>query len=189
MTQLETERLFLRRFRPEDWKDLYEYLSDPGVVRYEPYDTYTEEECRDEALARHHAGEKSPFWAVCLKDGGKLIGHLYFQYEEPPLMTWQLGYVFNPAYYGNGYATEASRRMLRYGFGELGAHRITAGADVRNAASWRLLERLAMRRETHMLQGIFFKRGADGSPEWIDSYRYAILASEWKTMENRDDDQ
>jgi [ribosomal protein S5]-alanine N-acetyltransferase len=181
MAVMETERLILRRFLPEDGTALFEYLSDPDVVRFEPYGVYTRSECMAEAMERYEAGEDSPFWAVCLKDSGSLIGHLYFQNEEPRLlMTWQLGYVFNPAYHGQGYATEASRRILRYGFEEQGAHRVIAGADVRNTASWRVMERLSMRREAHMLQGTFFRRKPDGTPDWIDSYRYAILSGEWR---------
>ncbi len=84
-----------------------------------------------------------------------MIGHVYFCQAEPPkFLTWELGYIFNPAYWGKGYATEACRRILQYGFEELGAHRIMARCSPENEASWRLLERLSMRREG------FFKKCA-----------------------------
>lgn len=181
MKQMETDRLIIRRFLPEDWSDLYEYLSIPEVVYYEPYNAFTKDECVKEALSRYEAEEKSTFWAVCLKEGNKMIGHIYFSQDEPlEFMTWEIGYVFNPNYYGNGYATEACRRVLKYGFEELKAHRIIAGVNVKNTASWRLLERISMRREAHMLKNVFFKRTAEGEPIWHDSYHYAILSSEWQ---------
>lgn len=180
MKQMETERLILRRFEAKDWKDLYEYLSLPEVVLYEPYDTYTKDDCISEAKWRAEEQNGNSFWAVCLKDAGKMIGHVYFAQSEPPeFRTWELGYVFNPSFYGYGYATEACKRILKYGFEDLNTHRVVAGVNVKNQASWKLLERLSMRREAHMLQNVFFKKTSDGQPIWNDSYRYAILSSEY----------
>jgi len=115
------------------------------------------EECIEEVKFRAE-DENQRFWAVCLKENKKVIGHVYFNQEEPmEFNTWELGYVFNPKFYGQGYATEACRRILKYGFEEKKAHRIVAGANVKNESSWKLLERLYMRREGHMLQNVFFK--------------------------------
>jgi len=69
---------------------------------------------------------------------------------------------------------------LQYGFENKKAHRITAGVNVNNESSWRLLERLSMRREGHMLKNVFFKKTPDGEPIWNDSYQYAILSTEYK---------
>lgn len=175
---METERLLLRRFRAGDWKDLFEYLSDESVVRYEPYETYSEEACMEEAESRAKNGS---FWAVCLKGNGKLIGNVYFERQEPKdFSTWEIGYVFNSAYHRKGYATESCRRILGYGFNELNAHRIIAMCDPENTASWKLLERLGMRREGRMLQKAFFRRDEKGDPVWHDAYLYAILSEEWR---------
>jgi RimJ/RimL family protein N-acetyltransferase len=188
---VETERLIIRPFRADDWEDLYEYLSDEEVVAFEPYPPFSRLEAVKEAERRSRDGS---FWAVCLKtsiaeregghsdasESGKLIGNLYFARQEPAeFMTWELGYVFNRGYHGKGYATEAAGRMLAYGFGELDAHRVIAGCDTRNAPSWRLLERLGMRREGCFLKKAFFKRDAAGNPIWHDAYEYAILAEEF----------
>jgi RimJ/RimL family protein N-acetyltransferase len=173
---METERLVIRRFTPDDWKDLHEYLSLAYVLKYDAETVSDEEECREKAAAR--AGGKA-FWAVCLKDTGKMIGHIYFNQADPPdFLTWEIGYIFNPLFWGNGYATEACRRILRYGFEELGAHRIKAGCSPDNPPSWRLLERLGMRREAHEKKFGFFRRTAEGEPIWLDSYQYAILDEE-----------
>ena len=174
---LETERLILRRFLAEDWPDLYEYLSREEVVLFEPYGIFTAEQCREEALDR---AEKECFWAVCLKDTGKLIGNVYFQQQEPKdFRTWELGYVFNPVYYGRGYATESCRRIITHGFEQLQAHRVVAMCNPQNTASWRLLERLKLRREGHLRKNIYFKQDGQGNPIWNDTYEYGILAEEW----------
>ncbi|MBS4538912.1 GNAT family N-acetyltransferase [Clostridium sp. D2Q-11] len=179
MVEMITERLVLRRFLPDDWKDLYEYLSIEEVVRYEPYGVFTKEECIKESIERYEAEDDSSFWAVCLKENDKMIGHIYFQQTDPKkFMTWALGYVFNPKYYHKGYATEACKRILQYAFEDCDAHRIVAGVNVKNIASWKLLERLNMRREAHFLQNVFFNRDSYDKPVWNDSYRYGILAEE-----------
>ena len=67
---LESERLIIRRFADSDWKDMYEYLSQDSVVKYEPYGIFTEEECKQEAQRRSGL---DTFWAVCLKENNKLI--------------------------------------------------------------------------------------------------------------------
>lgn len=174
---LETERLILRKFSPNDWKDLYEYLSQETVVKYEPYNIYTEEQCKEEAIYR---SKEDAFWAVCLKENNKLIGNLYFQQQEPKeFATWEIGYVFNPIYYGKGYAAESCKKVSDYAFNKLKAHRIIAMCNPENIASWKLLERLNMRREGYLQKNVFFKYDGERKPIWNDTYEYAVLADEW----------
>lgn len=170
-----TPRLLIRQFKPEDFEDLYEYLSDEQVVKYEPYPPFSKEQCRLEAVRR---SKNKDFLAVCLKDSGKLIGNIYFAKQEYD--TWELGYVFNQAYQGSGYATESARAVIDYSFKEWKIRRVVASCNPENTASWRLLERLQMRREGHERKNIYFKFDRDGKPIWVDSYHYAILAEEWQ---------
>lgn len=174
MIELQTERLRIRGFLAEDWKDLYEYLSDKQVIKYEPYDAFTEEESRREALNR---SKNENFYAVCLKGTDKVIGNLYFSEQE--FGTWELGYVFNANYQGKGYASEAAAALLEDAFRNRGVRRVIAMCNPENAASWHLMERLGMRREGHLLQNIFFRKDEQGSPIWQDTYEYAILSDEW----------
>jgi len=171
---METERLILRRFTPNDWQDLYEYLSQEETVKYEPYDVFAEEAAKREAVRR--SGDEN-FWAVCLKDSGKLIGNIYLAKQE--FETWELGYVFNVDYQGMGYATEAARAIVDDAFRNHEAHRVAAMCNPLNEASWKLLERLGMRREGHLRQNIWFKKNKAGDPIWQDTYEYGILAGEW----------
>ena len=171
---METERLIIRRFRPEDWEDLHEYLSQEEVVKFEPYGVFTEEASQQESIDR---SGNDDFWAVCLKDTNKLIGNIYFAKQD--FDTWELGYVFNLRYQGKGYGTEASRTLVSDAFMNKKAHRVIARCNVLNTASWKLLERLGMRREGHLLQNVWFKKDGNGQPIWADSFEYGILKGEW----------
>jgi RimJ/RimL family protein N-acetyltransferase len=91
-----------------------------------------------------------------------------------------LGYVFNASYHGKGYATESAKALLDLAFRDSKARRIIAMCNPENESSWRLLERLHMRREGHLIKNIFFKVDESNTPIWQDTYEYAILAQEWE---------
>lgn len=87
----------------------------------------------------------------------------------------ELGWVIDPAYGGQGYATEAVRELIRYCFEDLGVRRVIAECFLDNRASWRLMERVGMRREAHTVRDALHRtRG------WCDSLSYALLAEEWR---------
>lgn len=155
---------------------LFILFQEEGLL-FEPYNTYNEDECKIEAVNR---SKNEAFWAVCLKENNKLIGNIYFQRQEPKeFMTWEIGYVFNSKYWHKGYATEASKRILQYGFEQLGAHRIIAKCNPENNASVKLLERLLMRKEGHFKKPAYFKKTFDDKAIWHDCYQYAMLEEEW----------
>lgn len=183
MIALETERLILRKFDPGDWKDLYEYLSKEETVRYEPYGVFDEQSCRRETVLR---AQMEAFRAVCLKSTGKLIGSIYFHQTEPEeFLTWEIGYVFNPAFWGKGYALESCRAVLRHAFEQCGVRRVVARCSPENTASWQLLEHLSLRREAEKSKNMFLKRDVYGNPLWQDTYEYAILSDEWESGRKR----
>ncbi|WP_152190419.1 GNAT family N-acetyltransferase [Georgenia satyanarayanai] len=86
----------------------------------------------------------------------------------------ELGWVLDPAHRGQGYGTEAVRELLRYSFTELGVRRAVANCFLANEPSWRLMERVGMRREAHAVRDSLHRSG-----EWLDSLVYAVLAEEW----------
>jgi len=171
---METERLLIRQFTPDDWQGLFEYLSQESVVKYEPYDIFTREASKQEAVKR---SRDKRFWAVCLKANQKLIGNIYLSKQE--FDTWELGYVFNANYHGNGYATEAVKLLVNEIIVFKNARRIVAKCNPLNEPSWKLLERLGFRREGHLVKNIFFKRDNMANPIWSDTYEYGMLAEEW----------
>ena len=91
-----------------------------------------------------------------------------------------MGYVLRRESWGNGYATEAARVMLRIGFELLEAHRVFATVDTENVSSIRVLEKLGMTREGMHRQS--FWSPLHGS--WRDVYLYAILEGEWRSATN-----
>lgn len=171
--KLSTERLIIRRFSENDGEDLYEYFSNPKVLEFEPYQPFTKDEAYREAKRRE--GDEQ-FLAVCLKSG-KVIGNLYF--SKGDFETWEVGYVFNDKYWGNGYASESLLALMEYAFLSLNVRRMIAQCDPKNIPSWKLLERVGMRREGELLQNIFFFTDEHGNPIWKDTYEYAILKAEY----------
>jgi RimJ/RimL family protein N-acetyltransferase len=86
----------------------------------------------------------------------------------------ELGWALDPAYTGCGYATEAVRELLRHCFQDLGVRRVTANCFLDNDTSWRLMERVGMRRELHAVRESLHRSG-----RWLDTVGYAILDDEW----------
>lgn len=173
-----TERLILRPYNDDDLDALAEMLRLPEVVRY----LYWEVRDRDEAAAMLKGRTTSDAiravgdWlvlAVTLKESGTLLGDVVMKWESQEHRSGEIGFVFHPAHHGKGYAYEASQVLLRLGFAEMKLHRIVGRCDARNTASARLLERLGMRREAHMVENEWVKG------EWTDELIYAMLDREW----------
>ncbi len=112
--------------------------------------------------------------ALELKTGNEMIGDVGFIIKKDDGRQAYVGYSLARAHWGSGYAYEAVTCLLAYLFDELNLHRVVAECDVENTASWKLLEKLGFRRESHLIENIFFK-GAYGS-----EYHYAMLGGEWK---------
>ncbi|MCK9792954.1 GNAT family N-acetyltransferase [Isoptericola sp. 4D.3] len=86
-----------------------------------------------------------------------------------------IGYLVDPAHAGRGYATAIAGALLELAFAELGLHRVTAGCFAANTASWRVMEKLGLRREQH---GVGDSWHAELG--WVDGYTYGMLAEEWR---------
>lgn len=89
----------------------------------------------------------------------------------------EVGYAFDPEHAGQGYATEAVAALIELCFASLGLRRVTAECFADNEPSWRLMERIGMRREAHTVsESLHRTRG------WLDGLSYAILADEWPSL-------
>ncbi len=173
-----TERLSIRPFLESDYEDLYEYLSLKEIYTYEPGNPVSLVEAKTLAAERARG---TNFWAAVLKEKNKVIGHVsFFPVEPKHFLTWEIGYIFNPAYQNQGYATEATKAVIAYAFTDLGAHRITGHCDQENTASWKVLEKCGMKREGANRKNAFFRMDENLKPRWINSYAYAILDEEFK---------
>ena len=169
MEEILTERLVLREFRESDYDDLYEFLSQLRDNEFEGYPEITCENGREHLAYRLGSEE---FFAVELKESGKVIGNIYCGKRD--FEAREVGYIINEDYQGKGYALEALGAVVGWAF-RSGAHRVFAECDPRNECSWRLLERAGLTREAHFRQNIFFHRDAKGDPVWKDTYVYARL--------------
>lgn len=169
---LNTRRLRLRPLRGDDLLDLHAILSHPMVSQYDEWEPCTLEESREDLETAMATPLGTPGeWnmvGVEFASTGMLVGILYLLPEEQPHCQFELGYFFNPAFHGQGLATEAVSAMLKIAFA-MGAHRVFSRVDPRNAASVRLLERLDFCREGLLRQSCFCKG------EWCDELVYATL--------------
>ncbi|MCK1795286.1 GNAT family N-acetyltransferase [Streptomyces sp. XM4193] len=176
-TPLRTERLQLRPFAATDETAMLEFESHPEVARYLYNEPRTPEDNartlaeRRELTALRKEGD-TLLLAVDLD--GTAIGYVLLTWLSEQHRQGEFGYVMNPAHHGSGYATEAAVEMLRLGFESLGLHRIIGRCDARNEASYRLMERLGMRREAHFVESEIFKG------VWGSELHYALLEAEWR---------
>ena len=173
---LHTERLVLRRFEPSDLDHLLGYHRLPEATRFVPFEPRTPEstarvlESKIASVSLADAGDHIDLAVTC---DGTLIGDVLLFLESVPDATFEIGYMFHPGYAGNGYATEAVTALVDLAFGAVGAHRVVARIDPRNAASIAVCERIGMRREAHLIQSSWIKG------EWRSELSYAVLDHEW----------
>lgn len=119
--RLETNRLVIREFVPEDWESVHRYASDPKVTRYTLWGPNTEEETKDYVAGMKAMQQKEPRtqyeWAVIRKTDGELIGGCGINVSGS---NGEIGYCFHADHWGQGYASECAKAMLEFGFRQLG---------------------------------------------------------------------
>jgi ribosomal-protein-alanine N-acetyltransferase len=175
---LETDRLLLRPHRECDWCAMLAIDADPEVQRFLGGRTITEQQTRDYLQRTRVWAQERPRtrydFAIVLKAEERLIGGCFLLGIEPRLRQAEMGYQLARSAWGQGYATEAACALLTIAFDEAGLHRVWAQCDTENAASWRVMEKLGMRREGH-LRECEWREGA-----WRDHFLYAVLEREWR---------
>jgi len=174
---LETDRLILRPYAPDDIDDLLSYHRLEEVARYqfwEPRDLAAMEEHLQKCLGQQQISQDQDVLALVveMQGAGRVIGDLFFAVRDREARQGEIGFSFHPNFQGRGYASEAAGRLIRLGFEEYGMHRIFGRCDARNAGSARLMERLGMRKEAHFREHAIFKGG------WDEEFVFAILEHE-----------
>jgi RimJ/RimL family protein N-acetyltransferase len=177
---LTTERLIIRALTPDDVERHHVLFAEPDVVRYLYFGPF------DRPAAQEHLARRSIVdlpveggwinFGVEVKGEGVLIGELAMGFISATHAHYEVGYVFDPAYAGHGYATEGTAMIVELAFSGLGAHRVSGRLDARNDPSARVLERLGMRREANFIENEYVKG------EWTDELVYAVLAPEWRAL-------
>jgi RimJ/RimL family protein N-acetyltransferase len=174
-----TGRLTLRRPHAGDAEATFEYRRIPEVAEWltvlptdlAPFaDRFAGPEVQDTMVILERDGEVVGELSIRLKDGWAQEEVK----EQASRVEAEIGWVIAPGHQGQGYATEAARAALEICFGHLGLRRVSAGCFVENEASWRIMEKLGMRREYHSRRdGLHRTRG------WLDGFEYALLADDW----------
>jgi RimJ/RimL family protein N-acetyltransferase len=174
---IRTVRLVLRDFEEMDWRSVHEYASDEEVVRYMPWGPNTVEDSKNFTKASIRSQQQEPrrnySLAVVLKSQNRLIGGCGIYVSNPDEREGYIGYILNRNYWGQGYATEAAKALIEFGFEHLKLHRIYATCDPTNKASARVLEKAGMQLEGHIREYRWVKG------KWRDSLQYAIIDREW----------
>src|SRR3972149_6369829 len=175
--EIRTERLRLRRHRPEDLDDLVEYANSPGFGHYGTYHTTRQEaeKLLDMILdATKWEQQGIPNFAVVLD--GKVIGevHLNRREEDKENGRAEIVYSLSSHHWNKGLTTEAARAVMDWNFRPQDLNRIFAWCDPKNVGSWRVMEKLGMKREG-LLRDHRLWNG-----EFRDQLYYGILRGEWK---------
>lgn len=180
---LRTERLVIRASTAADAAAVWHYRRLDEVNRW-----LTTAPADVDAFRAHFADpERLAVTLLVELPGGGVIGDIMLRVED----AWsqaevralaagvqaELGWAMDPAYQGRGLATEAVRAVMAACFTELGLRRVSAGCFAANEPSWRMMERLGMRREEHSRGTALHRSG-----EWMDGMNYGILAEEWRAL-------
>jgi [ribosomal protein S5]-alanine N-acetyltransferase len=176
--QLTTQRLILREFKSEDWAAVLAYQSQPLYLRYyastertpeavqEFVKWFTDQQLEEPRIKRQ--------LAVTLKSTGQLIGNCGIRLKSVDATEADIGYELAPEHWGQGYATEAARAMMDFGFNELKVHRIWSWCIADNTGSAHVLEKLGMRLEGHLRENEYYK------DRWWDTLMFGMLEDEWR---------
>ena len=174
-----TDRLLLRPATPADAAAAWQWRRLPEVSRWITSAPTTYEAFREYFV--------SPGWlarALIVERDDQPIGDLMLRVtdawaqsevaDQARGVQAELGWCLHPAQQGHGYASEAVAALIGVCFDQLGIRRIEASCFAENEPSWRLMERLGMRREVHAAAESLHRSG-----RWLDGYTYALLAAEW----------
>lgn len=182
--ELESERLLFRKYQQQDFELFYDMLSNLENMRYRSSEPKSKKEVREYIQWGMQCAEQEPCvnfrYAVVLKASGNLIGscELAFTDRDPAELAWEL----HRNYWQKGYGTEVGKTLLKLGFEKIGLRRIIADCNTLNRGSYRIMEKIGMRREAHYVKS--YRGNSALHHEWCDKYQYAILREEYFSLEN-----
>ncbi|MGH3549095.1 MAG: GNAT family N-acetyltransferase [Pseudonocardiaceae bacterium] len=174
--QLTGEKTRLREFRADDLDDGDGILGDDRVTRWLSFDSRTREQQAEVlagAIARsRHTPRTEYYLAITTHTDDRLIG--FVRLGLSGVQAAKLGGAIAAPHWGHGYALDAARTLIGYGFTTLGLHRISAAIGPDNAASIAIVNRLGFIQEGRLRDHVFTNEA------WRDSILYSLLIDEWK---------
>ena len=176
-----TQRLTIRPATTADLSGLFEIRRRPEVAEWLPTLPTDAEE-----FARRQGDPRRLAVTLVMEMDDALVGDLYLHIGTPwsqdevkadaVATQAEIGWALSPEFAGRGLATEAAAELLRICFDDLGLRRVTASSFADNVASWRIMEKIGMRRESYTRAEALHRSG-----RWLDGVGYAILADEWRS--------
>jgi [ribosomal protein S5]-alanine N-acetyltransferase len=175
-TEIGTERLILRDIAPEDFDAVQAYAGDPAVCHFMVWGPNTPEDTHafmKEQFAELAAPERTAYNKIVVHaETGLVLGTVELRLLSTTHRRGEFGYVYRRDAWGHGYATEAARALVAFGFTELGLERIQATCDPDNQASARVLQKTGLQLEGRMRHNLRRKG------QWRDSLLFARLADD-----------
>lgn len=173
MNKLESERLVLRQYTMGDFEAVHSYASLPDFSQYDTWGPNSEEDTKvflETSVNNWKEETVSRFvYAVTLKPDNVAIGGAGLYREGQNSSVAYIGYSIHPDYQGKGIATELSKLLIKTGFENLNLLVIYATCDIRNGASYKVMEKVGMKRVAHI------KNHKEVRGHMRDSYRYEIV--------------
>ena len=178
--ELTTERLILREFKADDWPALLAYQGDPRYLRFYEWTERTAEGAQEFVqmfLGYQREQPRTKFQlAVTLRSSNQLIGSCGIRKRSADTHEADIGYELSPDHWGLGYATEAARAIVEFGFTELRLHRVWSWCVADNVGSARVMQKLGMQPEGRLRDKEYYKG------RWWDTLMFAILEDEWRAQ-------
>lgn len=173
--EIKTERLLLRRFLIDDYKDMYVFASSPEVTKYLSYKPHESPNTTKELLilwVNRYDNENTYEWAI--EYNGKVIGSIDVveQNETECYLGWQLDY----PYWNKGIMTESAKAVVDYLF-DVGFEKIGANHDTRNIGSGKVMQKIGMTKYATIENFLL-----DKVDRIIDKDCYAISKNEWLAL-------
>jgi [ribosomal protein S5]-alanine N-acetyltransferase len=179
---LETHRLVLREFRLDDAEALFKIRSDKRVLMYmdtHPHYSIADSDAMIRRIIDSFNNKEGLNWVIKEKAAGKMIGYVCYHRLMRECSRAEIGYSLTPVRWGNGYAIEAVKRLVEFGFGEMNLHSIEANVNPDNAASIKLLEKIGFKKEAHFRENYLF------NGIFLDSAIYCLIRSDVSLPENQ----
>ncbi|WP_346939407.1 GNAT family protein [uncultured Clostridium sp.] len=175
--ELESERLIYREVNSEDVEEIFKIYSDPEVAKY---DWFTPINTKDDALSiidcykKEFENKEEITWGVARKNDNKIIGYCNLGSFDDDSIRSEIGYGFNRDEWNKGYATEAIKVLVKFGFDVMNFHRIEATVTLGNDASIK-----ALKKANFIQEGIFRER-TNMKGKFEDDVILAILKKDYK---------
>jgi|SRR5215217_2716349 len=170
--ELETDRLRLRKLKPEDAPALFVLRSDPEIMKYIPRPLAVSVDDVTSLIDMINGlldKNESISWAIALKDTDQIIGTIGFVRLSKENHRGEVGYMLSKDFQGKGFVVEALKAIIDFGFSQLKFHTIFAIVDPENIASVKLLERNEFVKEAHFREDCYY----DG--RFLDSVHYSLM--------------